>query len=44
MSLNRRMDKQNVAHLYNRVLLSSFKGDIMKFVGKMDATRKNHSE
>ena len=34
MSLDRRMNKQTVAHLYNGALLRCLKDDIMKFVGK----------
>ena len=34
MPCNRRMDKENVPHLYNRVTLSSKNNDILKFACK----------
>ena len=34
MTLNWRMDRENVVHLYNGVLSSGEKNGILKFVGK----------
>ena len=34
MSLNKVMDKENVVHLHNGILLSYFKNEIVKFVDK----------
>jgi hypothetical protein len=34
MSLNRRMDTENVVHLHNGVLLRYLKNEFMKFLGK----------
>jgi hypothetical protein len=34
MSLNRGMDTENVVHLHNDVLLSYWKHEFMKFLGK----------
>ena len=34
MSLNKRMDTENVVHLHNGVLLSYKKNEFMKFLGK----------
>ena len=35
MSLNQRMDKENMIHLYNKILLRyTFNKDIMKSAGK----------
>ena len=34
MTLNRKMDKENVVHLHNGVLHSKKKYDILNFVGK----------
>ena len=45
MSLNQRMDKENVVHSHNNVLLSGEKqkkNDIMKFADKLE--KKNHPE
>ena len=43
MPLNQRMDKENVVHLHNGVLLSGLKkNDILKFAGKwMELEKKN---
>ena len=46
MPLNRRIDKENVTHLHNEVLLNGKKknnnNDILKFAGKwMDLGKKN---
>jgi hypothetical protein len=34
MSLNKRMDTENVVHYYNRLLFNYLKGDIVTFAGK----------
>ena len=34
MSLNRRMNKENVAHLHNEIIFSYLKKDIMRFADK----------
>ena len=34
MFLNKRIDKENVVHLHNGMLISGYKNAIMKFVGK----------
>ena len=46
MSINQRMDKENVIHLHNGVLHSSVKkNDTMKFAGKwMELEKKKHPE
>lgn len=45
ISLNREMAKENVVHLYNGILLSYWKNDLMKFVNlQMGGTRKRHPD
>ena len=44
MSLNKRMGKENLVNLHDRVLLSCLKNDIMKFADKWMKLEKNHPE
>jgi hypothetical protein len=44
MPLKRRMDKENVVHLHNRVILNGLKNDIMKHAGKWIELEINHPE
>ena len=43
MPINRRMNKENVVHLHNGVLLSRKNNDILKFAGKWMELEKNIS-
>ena len=44
MSLNRRIDTENVVHLYNGVLLSNEKQRIYEILGEMDISGEYHPE
>ena len=43
MSLNRRMDTENVVHLYNGVLLNNYKQWIYEILGQMDVPGRYHT-
>ena len=44
MSLNRRMDTENVVHLHNGILLSYFKQQIYEILGQMDGSGGYHPQ
>ena len=44
MSINRWMDKENVVHLYNGIVLSHKKEQNNAFCSNMDATRDYHTK
>jgi hypothetical protein len=44
MSLNRRIDTENVVHLHNGVLLSNEKQRIYEILGEMDISGGYHPE
>jgi hypothetical protein len=44
MSHNRRMDTENIVHLYNGILFSDYEQGHHEFCRKMGGTRKYHPE
>lgn len=44
MSINRQMDKEDVVHIYNGILLSHQKGWIPNFCINMDGTGGDYAE
>lgn len=44
MSLNRRLDKENVAHQHKGILCSCLRNGVTKFAGKCMESEKNQPE
>ena len=44
MSIDRGMDREDVVHIYNGILLSHKKNEMMPFAFNMDTSRDFHTE